>query len=255
VEQLTLAFDPRCPWCYETSRWLRHLENLGEIELDYRLYSLELAHLEKGEDPMPMGKTARSAMALRVCVAIARLSGTKAMGKFYKVLGDKVWETTTPAKDREAMTRECVVELGYPESLVDDAMADDSTWEEVVAQHQELVSEMGGVGVPSLLFPNAPRRAIFGPVICELPLEDEARKLWSKVRWFAENDNIFEIKLTKRTRHPNLPGWQVKRSQLTFGTHPWLPPESDEPDEPSMEGDACVIPLRQVPQPETSGSK
>jgi predicted DsbA family dithiol-disulfide isomerase len=239
MDSVTLAFDPRCPWCYETSRWLRHLEDLGEIDLDYRLYSLELAHLPKAADPMPLGETARSAQALRVCAAIARRSGTKAMGAFYRALGARVWETSEPAQDRDAMVRECIAELGYPETLVDEAMADPSTWADVVAQHNDLVDNRGGLGVPSLLFPGDAPRAIFGPVICEFPQDQEARELWAKVKWFATNANVYEIKFTQRTRYPDLPGWHVKRSQLTYGTHPWLPPESDD-DQPSRAGETVA---------------
>ena len=33
MEQVKFHFDPRCPWCYQTSRWAVRLEELGEIAI------------------------------------------------------------------------------------------------------------------------------------------------------------------------------------------------------------------------------
>lgn len=251
MEKVKLYFDPRCPWCYQTSRFLRRLEALKEIDLDYGLYSLEIANLEPGDDPLAIGDTARSAMALRVCAAIREQEDSYAMGRFYKALGDRVWETADPAQDREAMVRECVRELGFPESLVDEAMADSSTWVTVVEEHRELVRHKGGLGVPTLILDGGAGQAFFGPVIWKVPEDSEAVELWQRVQWFARNDNLFELKLP-RWRHPDLPGWNVPKSRLTFGTHPWLPPEPDDPLDETVSADACEI--RPAPAARSEGA-
>jgi hypothetical protein len=48
MEVVKFHFDPICPWCYQTSRWAKRLEQLGEIELDWGLFSLEVVNLEEG---------------------------------------------------------------------------------------------------------------------------------------------------------------------------------------------------------------
>ena len=52
-EPVKFYFDPRCPWCYQTSRWAKRLEELGEIGLDWGVFSLEVVNLEEqpGFDP------------------------------------------------------------------------------------------------------------------------------------------------------------------------------------------------------------
>ena len=45
-------------------------------------------------------------------------------------------------------------------------------------------------------------------------------------RWLARYDNFYELK-RYRTHQPDLPGWKVPASKLTFGSRPWMPPVPD----------------------------
>ena len=47
MEPVKFHFDPLCPWCYQTSRWARRLEELGEITLEWGVFSLEVVNLEE----------------------------------------------------------------------------------------------------------------------------------------------------------------------------------------------------------------
>src|SRR5271170_2739606 len=49
MDAVRFHFDPICPWCYQTSRWAKRVEQLGEIELDWGLFSLEVVNLKDGE--------------------------------------------------------------------------------------------------------------------------------------------------------------------------------------------------------------
>ena len=69
MDRVRFYFDPRCPWCYQTSRWARRLEELGEVDLDWGVFSLEVVNLEEGKDPLELEAT--GSPALRTCVAIA----------------------------------------------------------------------------------------------------------------------------------------------------------------------------------------
>jgi hypothetical protein len=44
TERVRFHFDPICPFAYQTSRWARRLEELGEIELDWGVFSLEIVN-------------------------------------------------------------------------------------------------------------------------------------------------------------------------------------------------------------------
>ena len=71
MESVQFHFDPRCPWCFQASRWIRRLAELGVIRPSWSLYCLEIANLREGEDPVPLGTTARSATALRTAAMSA----------------------------------------------------------------------------------------------------------------------------------------------------------------------------------------
>ena len=227
ADQVQFHFDPRCPWCFQASRWIRRLTELGEIRPTWSLYCLELANLKEGQDPVAMGSTARSATALRTAAAIQLATGSsEGVGAFYKALGDRVWLTSEPASDRDQAVRESAVAAGFDAELLDKAMADPATWEEVMRQHYWLADGRHGIGVPSIVLGGGSGPEIFGPVLSHLPSDEDALAIWEHVRWLARYDNFYELK-RYRTHQPDLPGWKVPASKLTFGSRPWMPPVPD----------------------------
>ena len=78
MDVVRFHFDPICPWCYQTSRWAKRVEQLGEIELDRGLFSLEVVNLKDGADPREL--QARSGPALRTATLIRQRKGGAAIG-------------------------------------------------------------------------------------------------------------------------------------------------------------------------------
>jgi predicted DsbA family dithiol-disulfide isomerase len=76
-EQVRFHFDPLCPWCYVTSLWVHRLVELGEVEVDWALFSLELANAEDEALREQKGH-ARSGPALRTAVVVRDTSGPAA---------------------------------------------------------------------------------------------------------------------------------------------------------------------------------
>ena len=89
-EPVTLLFDVRSPWCYQTSRWLRRLAALGEVTLSWGVFSLEVINLHADEDPA--GYDAEYGPALRVALALREEYGPQAIGDFYAAFGARMWE-------------------------------------------------------------------------------------------------------------------------------------------------------------------
>src|SRR3954449_8492240 len=107
MEKVKFHFDPRCPWCYQTSRWARRLEAVGEVTVDWGLFSLEVVNLPEGEDPRAID--ARSGPILRSSVVLRDKVGREAVGAFYDAVGKRIWESGPPAKvDDTDMVRECL---------------------------------------------------------------------------------------------------------------------------------------------------
>lgn len=213
MDEIRFHFDPRCPWCYQTSRWVRRLEELGEVAVDWAVFSLEIANLPEGGDPRTID--ARSGPSLRTAVVLRDRVGAKAVGPFYAAFGRKLWEEPPPAKidDLDAI-REALVEVGADPGLLDEALADRATWDAVVDEHLALVERTNAFGVPTIVLDSGAGNAIFGPVISLVPDDDEAIELWRHTEWLTRYGNFAEL---KRGR-PNLPDlpvieWRMAQEQ------------------------------------------
>jgi predicted DsbA family dithiol-disulfide isomerase len=210
LEQVKFHFDPLCPWCYQTSRWAVRLEQLGEIELDWGVFSLEVVNLDKEQDPR--GLEARAGSALRTAIAIRDTEGSKAIGPFYTALGKRIWEQAPPVKDMAEAVREALAEIGLDPSTCDKALADPASWEAVLAEHTALVERTRSFGVPTIVLDGGSGSAIFGPVVSRLPNDEDAVALWRHVSWLARYDNFAELKRA-RIAPPDLPAVAWNRRQ------------------------------------------
>jgi len=196
-ERIRFYFDPACPWCYQTSRWLRRVAALGEVDLSWGLFSLQLQNA--GREPEQMAEAhARSALALRTAVAVRDDAGNDAVGAFYGALGARVHEHGEPLQDAATVTA-ALDDAGLDPALADQAAHDDEYAERVAAEHRSLVEGTRSFGVPTIVLEDGQGPAIFGPVISEPPADDaEALELFRHVVWLARNENFAELKRDRR---------------------------------------------------------
>ena len=208
MEHIRFHFDPRCPWCYQTSRWARRIEELGEVTVDWGVFSLEVVNLPEGTDPRTID--ARSGPILRTALA---LGDRRTMGRFYAACGTRIWETGPPAAvdDHDAI-RSALEEIGEDPMLLDAAMADRSTWDAVVDEHRALVERTQSFGVPTIVLDGGEGPAIFGPVISTMPDDEEAVELWRHTSWLVRNGNFAELK-RGRARQVELPSIAWRAAQ------------------------------------------
>jgi predicted DsbA family dithiol-disulfide isomerase len=202
MDRVIFYFDPRCPWCYQTARWARRLAELGEVELDWRLFSLEVVNRPEGTDAAELEAT--GSPALRTAVLVAAEHGSQALGPFYAALGRRTFETAPPSSDTLAAIREALEEVGHDPELCERALADPATWKAVVESTERVVERIGKLGVPTIALDDEDGPMIFGPVVSKLPSDVEAVELWRHTAWLARNDNFWELKRS-RLQQPDLP--------------------------------------------------
>ncbi|MEE9414134.1 MAG: hypothetical protein V3V01_02545, partial [Acidimicrobiales bacterium] len=82
-------------------------------------------------------------------------------------------------------------------AVVDEAIADSTTHDEVHSEHQRVI-DAGGYGVPTLFFGD---ECIFGPVLINPPEGAAALRLWSAVTAWAEFPDLYEIQRPKTKAH------------------------------------------------------
>lgn len=213
AEQVCFHFDPICPWCYQTSRWARRLEQLGVIELDWRLFSLELQNA--GTEPEELAAAhARSERGLRTAVLVRDVAGAAAVGRFYEHLGRRFHEQGEALEDPSTVEA-ALEDAGLDAALCRRAMDDASTADQVAAEHRELCDRTRSFGVPTIQLDGGAGSAIFGPVITEVPDDHDAVALWEQVSWLTRHANFAELK-RDRVAAPDLESvrrWQSQREQ------------------------------------------
>ena len=188
---VSFAFDPLCPWCWQTSKWIRRVEALGAADVTWGVYSLELAHHADG--PAAGDPLANGVRGLRTAIAVRDKLGNDAMGAFYAALGTRYFEKVEPYDD-PATFHGALTDAGLDPALYDRAVTTEQTFTKLVKEHRRLVKETRAFGVPTIRTDGGRGPGMFGPVISELPDDAEALELFEHVVWFIAHDNFAELK-------------------------------------------------------------
>lgn len=213
-EAVRFVFDPICPWAYQTSRWARRLADLGQIDLDWGLFSLEVAN--KGSEESREKGHASSEQALRTMVLVRDEHGAAGVGALYRALGELVHERGEDLGD-PATVEAALSEAGLDASTGAKAMADDALWDRVIDEHAALIQATRSFGVPTIVLDGGQGPAIFGPVISDVPADEEAVELWRHVSWLARYANFSELK-RDRSRDPDLESVRAYRARQDAGS-------------------------------------
>lgn len=202
----TIAFhtDPACPWAWRTSLWIRNVQKVRPIAVNWRFFSLDEVNKGEGEVDWENG---RSAPALRVMALVRRQHGNDAVDRLYLALGRGRFESPRVEGgprfgplDRERV--EAALEaVGLDRGLYAKALADPSTREAIAAEHAALVGERGAFGVPTLVLEDGKGPDMFGPVIDNVPDGEEAGELWDHVLWLTRQRHFFEMKRGRPPGH------------------------------------------------------
>jgi predicted DsbA family dithiol-disulfide isomerase len=127
---------------------------------------------------------------LRTLALTRKLHGNDAMDRVYVALGERVHERKEEM-DPDTV-RAALGDAGLEASLVEEALADPSTIEDVKADHDAAVEDVGAFGVPTIVLTSG--KGIFGPVVSKPPEGAASGELWDRVEWLIEQDGFYELK-------------------------------------------------------------
>lgn len=202
-ETIRFHFDPLCPWAWQGAKWIREVERVRPIRVEWRFFSLLLInehHEEFGPDVR-----AEMLLGLRTLDLVRREHGNDAVARAYFAVGELVHDGGR--KLTAEVLRDALSNAGLDAALVERAGRDPSTEQEIVAEHEAVVSDVGAFGVPTIVLPSG--KGIFGPVTAIAPTGEDAGELWDHVRWLAAHDDFYELKRARDRR----PGAPAKRAE------------------------------------------
>lgn len=191
-EKIAFHFDPLCPWAWLTSRWARRMEELGEIQVEWRLFSLAMVHLDEGA-PVPEDPAGPSGPGLALLARARRLEGNDGVDRLYTALGDLVHRQGRRLSE-DGLLDEAWKKAGLGQAGPGGDADDRQLWQDVLADHRRAVEACQAFGVPTLILDGGEGPGIFGPVITEIPTDQEGRELLQDVLRITRRPYFFELK-------------------------------------------------------------
>jgi len=192
AERVDVYVDIICPYAFQTSLWLRELKRLGIIDVRWRFFSLEEINRPEGKPHPWERRWAYGFSMMRIGALLAR-EDHELWDRWYLASASALHvdglKVHTPEVARALLER-----LDLNPELADRAMADESTSDEVRADHDS-VAARGTFGVPTLVFEDG--QALFGPVIVDPPMGDDAVALWRLVEGWRRFPHLYELKRPK----------------------------------------------------------
>lgn len=205
---VSFYFDPACPWCWVTSRWLTDVASQRDVSIDWRPFSLAMKNGELGKDENELSQYGvshlRSHRVLRVIEAAVAAGGDR--GKLYSDIGKMHHVEGYDYTDTE-------IELMLSLSQLDPALAqaaDDESYDQKLHQSLEQAIDTVGddVGVPLIVFETDDNQKVgyFGPVLMRQPTGQDALDLWDGLSKLASAKDFYELKRSRPAGKPDTHG-------------------------------------------------
>lgn len=194
MTQVDFHFDVMCPWAYQTSKWMREVERQRDVQVTWRFFSLEEVNRQDGKKHPWEREWSYGWSMLRVAALLRRgPSGNRDVGRFYATAGRALHEDGVKVHTPSGVAS-VLSEIGLAPGLVDDALGDPSTHDDVRADHQRVL-DLGGYGVPTLVLDGT--TTLYGPVVTPAPTGSAASRLWDLVSAWGEFPHLYELRRPK----------------------------------------------------------
>jgi 2-hydroxychromene-2-carboxylate isomerase len=197
-------FDPMCPFAYQTSLWIRDVREQVGIGVEWRFFSLEEINRAEGKKH-PWEREWSYGWSLMRIGALLRRTDMSLLDQWYAAIGRELHAAGGKPHD-PVVARRLLSNIGVDATILDAALDDPTTHEDVRADHQRVV-DAGGYGVPTLFLFG---QWLFGPVLVDPPTGADSLKLWSVVTGMAELPHVYELQRPKAPSDVELIGRRLR---------------------------------------------
>ena len=205
---VTMYFDAICPFAWVTSRWLKEVEKVRDIDLSYS--PMSLAVLNEGRDELPEDyrKSMEAAWGPALVAAALQINDPSKVDAYYTAIGTLIHNNGEGHKQGagayDPLIAAALSEAGADASYLDYAHkrgSEDGSVEADLRTFQDKAMEKVGndVGTPVVELGG---HAFFGPVITRVPKGEEAGALFDAAVTLGSYEHFFELKRS-RTEDPD----------------------------------------------------
>lgn len=203
AEKVTFYFDVSCPFAWQTARWMKEVEKVREVEIEWTPMSLAVLNdgRELPEDYMKMMEANWG--PARVFAKVKQEAPEK-VDELYTTMGEMIHPAGEGGKQGYGAYDEIIAaaleKVGLPANIAECANTSDVD-DLLRGYHAQAMDAVGDeVGTPVVKLGDT---AFFGPVITRVPQGEEAGELFDAAVKLASFPYFFELKRS-RTENPQV---------------------------------------------------
>ncbi|MDK4267965.1 disulfide bond formation protein DsbA [Corynebacterium accolens] len=196
-------FDASCPFAWATSRWIKEVEKVRDIAVEFEPMSLSVLNDGRDLDPEYMEMMEANWGPARVFAKVKTEQPEK-VDELYTAMGTLIHAKGNGGKKGDGGYDEIIAQaleqVGLPADFAEVAHTEEYD-EKLREYHHNGISSVGDeVGTPVIKLGDT---AFFGPVITRVPKGEEAGELFDASVRLAQFPYFFELKRS-RTEMPQV---------------------------------------------------
>lgn len=196
-------FDASCPFAWATSRWIKEVEKIRDIAVEFEPMSLSVLNDGRDLDPEYMEMMEANWGPARVFAKVKTEQPEK-VDELYTAMGTLIHAKGNGGKKGDGGYDEIIAQaleqVGLPADFAEVAHTEEYD-EKLREYHHNGISSVGDeVGTPVIKLGDT---AFFGPVITRVPKGEEAGELFDASVRLAQFPYFFELKRS-RTEMPQV---------------------------------------------------